>query len=115
MISVDINIGEISIKLINLYGPNRDSADLFSKIKTIIETSNQMFTIICGDLNLVLNLQLEYDQYKHVNNPKSCDTVIKLMNTFDLKDTFRLMHHFLGRYIRGEEKIPYVKRHLTIF
>ena len=55
MISVDINIGEISIKLINLYGPNRDSPDFFSKIKAIIETSNQLFTIICADLNLVLN------------------------------------------------------------
>ena len=97
MISVDINIGEIAIKLINLYGPNRDSPNFFSKIKAIIETSNQMFTIICGDLNSVLNLQLDCDQYKHVNNPKSCDTVIELMKIFDLKDSFTLLHPFLRR------------------
>ena len=114
MLSVDINIGEISITLINIYGPNRDSPDFFGKIKAIIETSNQMYTIICGDLNLVLNPQLDCDQYKHVNNPKSRDTVIELMNTFDLKDTFRLMHPFLRRYT-WRRKTPLRQARLDYF
>ena len=33
MISLDINIGEISVKLINLYGPNNDSPEFYSKVK----------------------------------------------------------------------------------
>ena len=67
MISLDINIGEISVKLINLYGPNNDSPEFYSIVKTTIESSNQIFTIICGDLNLILNPQLDCYLYKHVN------------------------------------------------
>ena len=81
MISLDINIGEISVKLINLYGPNNDSPEFYRKVKTTIQSSNQIFTIICGDLNLILNPQLDCDLYKHVNNPKARNSVIELMNS----------------------------------
>ena len=94
MISLDIDIEEISVKLINLYGPNRDSPEFYTKVKTNIEFSNRIFTIICGDLNP----QLDCDLYKHVNNPKARNSVIELMNSFDSKDTFRLMHPSLRRY-----------------
>ena len=67
-----------------------------------------MVTIICGDLNLILNPELDCNQCKHVNNTKSHDTVIELMNTFDLKDTLELCTPSLGD-LRGEEKIPYIK------
>ena len=36
MISVDINIGEISIKPINLYGPNRDSPDFLARLRQLL-------------------------------------------------------------------------------
>ena len=52
---------------------------------------SQMYTIICGDLNLVLNPQVDRDKYKHINNPKSKKLWLELMKTFDVKDPFRLL------------------------
>ena len=37
MISLDIDIGEISLKVLNLYAPNKDSPLFFEKVKSILE------------------------------------------------------------------------------
>ena len=88
MISLDIDIANISLKLLNLYAPNKDSPQFFEEIKGILETNRQMYTIICGDLNLVLNPHLDCDKYKHINNPKSRKELLEILEIFDLKDTF---------------------------
>ena len=50
MISLDIDIGEISVKIINLYGPNRDSPEFYTKVKTNIDSSNQIFSYRINEL-----------------------------------------------------------------
>ena len=40
MITLDLVLGNISLKLINLYTPNRDSPHFFEKVKEIMESNN---------------------------------------------------------------------------
>ena len=98
MIVLDLNIGDISIKLLNIYAPNKDSPEFFNHIKDIIEPNIQTYILLCGDLNLVLDPLLDYDHYKHINNPKSRYLLLKIMNSFNLRDTFRLFHPLVRRY-----------------
>ena len=35
MISLDLNFGDTSIKLINMYAPNKDSPEFFEKVRTL--------------------------------------------------------------------------------
>ena len=114
MIYLDMDIGDISLKLINLYAPNRDSPLFFEKIKDILETDGQMYTIICGDLNLVLNPDLDCDKYKHINNPKSRQKLFEILEIFDLKDTFRQLHPNLRRYT-WRRKTPLRQARLDYF
>ena len=98
MLTVDISIGDLSIKLLNIYAPNKDSPEFFIKIRDILESSNQTYTLLCEDLNLVIDPLQDCDQYKHVNNPKSRQHLIETMNIFNLYDTFRLFNPSLKRY-----------------
>ena len=49
-------------------------------------------------MNLVLDPLLDFDHYKHINNPKSRYLLLEIMNSFNLRDTFRLFHPLVRRY-----------------
>ena len=51
---------EQEFTLINMYGPNRDSPDFYSKIKQKVIDSNPINIIWGGDWTLVLNPNLDY-------------------------------------------------------
>ena len=61
----------------------------FKQISNCIDDIDNYETIICGDFNCVLNPELDYYNYKVINNPKAREKVIELMNTKYLVDPFR--------------------------
>ena len=105
LISLDINISGISVKNINLYAPNKDFPEFFVQVKEIIESNNRSYVMLCGDLNLVIDPSIDCDQYKHINNPKSRETIFEIMDAFNLTDTFRLFHPSLRRYSCRRKKL----------
>ena len=72
-----------------LYGPNNDSPNFFKQISSYIDDIDNEETIICGDFNCVLKPELDYYNYKSINNPKAREIVLELMNTKYLVDPFR--------------------------
>ena len=98
MITLDLNFGDTSIKLINIYAPNKDSPEFFEKVKDILNSNKQTFIMIVGDFNLILDSLLDCDQYKHLNNPRSRKVVFDIMNIFNLIDIFRFLHPALKRF-----------------
>lgn len=77
--------------LCNIYGPNRDTPSFYDKLQKDI---NEMEfdcgrVILCGDFNLVLNPDIDYTNYIHVNNPLSRRRVLQLMEDNNLVDVFR--------------------------
>lgn len=61
-------------------------------------TLNTQHIIIGGDFNLVMNKDLDFMNYKHLNNPKVRIKVLNLMETFNLVDIFRKNNANLKRY-----------------
>ena len=55
MLSLNLKIDDFGLKLINVYGPNKDLPLFYDSINRIITSSDQSFTLICEDFNLVLN------------------------------------------------------------
>ena len=88
-IIVDMNIHNQRLTLINLYGPNTDNPNFFQKISTYIDDIGNTEIIICGDYNCVINPELDYYNYKGINNAKARDEVLKLINEKYLIDSFR--------------------------
>ena len=59
LIWVNLALGEFSLKLIYIYGPNIDCPGFYIKLKELIPTCEQDYLLICGDFNLALDPSLD--------------------------------------------------------
>ena len=85
---LDMSVEGKNITLINIYGPNRDNPDFYKQLKTDVN-SRENLCIIGGDWNLVLNPDIDYCDYRNLNNPRSRDIVIEMMSDSNLIDCWR--------------------------
>ena len=88
-IILDLNVYNQKITLVNLYGPNNNKPDFFQHISNYIDEIGNSENFICGDFNCVLNPELDYYNYKTINNPKARDKIVELVSTKYLLDPFR--------------------------
>ena len=72
--------------LVNVYGPNRDSPEFYDEMEDHV---SEMGLIMGGDWNLVLDPNMDYCNYKHVNNPLARDRVGDIIFNLDLTDIWR--------------------------
>ena len=70
----------------------------FHEIENMLQEENANYNIICGDFNLVLNPELDTNNYKLLNNPKARDTDLKILEDHDLCDIYRNLHPNTKRY-----------------
>ena len=98
MISVSLKIDSFSLKLINVYGPNKDSPDFYNTITDCMASSQYTYTLLCGDLNLTLDPKKDCHNYSTINNPKSRMVVLNTMENLNLVDIYRELHPDTLRY-----------------
>ena len=53
---------------------------------------------MAGDFNLVLNPTIDYNNYKHINNPKAQEKLIGLISELDLCDVWREINPEIQRF-----------------
>ena len=91
-------LSPLTLNLTTLYGSNTDNPEFFNHIQNFMQNEQADYNIICGDFNLVLNPDLDSFNYKHTNNPKVRQTVLKMINDYDLCDVYRTLHPSTKRY-----------------
>ncbi len=106
---LDLTIDEHRFTLVSVYGPNTDRPEFYENIFNAIELIGNDSYMICGDFNLVLDPEIDYHNYKHINNKKSRDAVLKYIQTQDLCDPYRERNPE-KRGILGENINPCNKR-----
>jgi exonuclease III len=85
-----MTIKENKVTLINIYGPNTDSPQLYERVRnTYFEFNNEYF-ILCGDFNIVLNTSFNTCNYCGVNNPKARAKILEIMEDLQLLDYYRI-------------------------
>ena len=89
-IILEIKIKDQKTTPVNLYGPNEDNPMFYEEIKQKIKEIENDNVIICGDFNLVMDL--DTGNYKHVNNPKARMAVKELLNEQEYLDAWRLLN-----------------------
>ena len=62
----------------NTHGPNTDNDILYQTIFDSIEEFQNEKYILCGDFNLVLNQDVDANNYKHVNHPNAGVKLLKI-------------------------------------
>ena len=66
-ILVEITIQKEKFVLANVYGPNEDKPQFYRNLKQKIEEFNTEWVIICGEVNLVLDPNMDTQNYKTIN------------------------------------------------
>ena len=85
---LDITIEGKRLTLINIYGPSRDDPDFYQGIfNSIIKYNNP--AILTGDFNLVIDPDMDLQDYVNVNNPKAREQVLNMMFEHNLLDVWR--------------------------
>ncbi len=88
-----------SLSLINLYGPNKDNSDFFTKVQNKVEMADTDFQIIAGDFNSVLDNEMDKvgGKASHANK-KSREFLNVWREECDLIDIWWHMHPNMRRY-----------------
>ena len=113
-LNIVLQLSTFTLNLTTLYGPNQDNARFFEHIQPLLENDSADYNIVCGDFNLVLDPNLDTYNYKHLNNPNSRKSVLKIMNDNDLCDLFRYFHPGTKRYT-WRRKNPIKQARLDMF
>ena len=88
----DLDLGEITLRLINIYAPNVDNPPFLKKNADNIEPLPETYTLICRDLNPVLDPKMASQNYVTINYPKARAVLLETMLEHNLTDIFRQLH-----------------------
>ena len=89
---------DMSLLLVSVYGPNRDSPDFYEDLQKYIGEVDYTNIVMGGDFNLVLDPNLDYYNYKHVNNPNAANKVENMILDLDITDIWRDLNPEIRRY-----------------
>lgn len=107
-IIIEITIQGKAIILVNIYGPNEDKPQFYREIKQkVLELENDN-VIFCGDWNLVLDQELDTNNYVNINNPRARAVVLDFLVEDSYVDAWRVLNQgkrvFTWRKINPEIK-----------
>ena len=97
-IILDIIIQGKRITLVNLYGPNQDNPNFYTNIKQKVSEFENDQAIMCGDWNFVLDPDLDYNNYLHINNPKARKVILDYIEEENLLDVWRVSNEDSRKY-----------------
>ena len=86
-----------------MYGPNKDDPAFFKRIMTIVENYKNTDLIFCGDFNLVQDTNLDYYNYKHINNKKARETLLDIKTGYNLIDPYRELFPLNKKLLGGND------------
>ena len=111
---LDIQVDNLKITLVSIYGPNIDSPSFYSDIMSVVDDFRNENYIICGDFNLVLKPEIDYDNYLHVNNPNAREMLLDIIEERSLIDPFRELYPDRKRFT-WRKRTPFKQARLDFF
>ena len=98
LLLLDLQLSGFSLVIKNIYTPNNDNPRFFDEVRKYVEEFSETYTIVCGDLNLVLDPKLDSNNYMSVNNPRPRSKVLEIVENLKLSDVFILLNPTTKRY-----------------
>ena len=97
-IVLDIQVNDLNLKLINIYGPNKDEVSFYNSLNQNLNDNEQDYILWCGDFNMTLNPELDSYNYSNINNPNSRCVTLDIIKDHSLFDLYRHFHPDTRRY-----------------
>ena len=89
LLQLVIHCNSFTVNIINIYAPNHDNPQFFNQVMQYCQNDNADYNVLCGDLNLVLDPNIDSQNYLHINNPKSRSEMLKIIDDDNLVDIYR--------------------------
>ena len=83
-VALGVTINDTKYKLANYYGPNSDDTKFIHELMAAVENIEGDHTILGGDFNLVMNLEMDKKGGNWTTNFK-CRSALKTWRTVDLR------------------------------
>ena len=84
--------------LASIYGPNEDNPGFYEKLNRTIEEFDAEHIIVAGDLNFLINPEIDSVNYARENNIRAKQAFLELAYSHNLIDAWRHMHPAERRY-----------------
>ena len=97
-IVLDIQVNDLNLKLINIYGSNKDKVSFYNSLNQNLNDNEQDYILWCGDFNMTLNPELDSYNYSNINNPNSRCATLDIIKSHSLFDLYRHFHPDTRRY-----------------
>ena len=81
-----------SYLFVNVYGPNEDNPTFYDNLSNIIGQFDVQYTIVAGDLNFVMEPDIDSLNYVSEHNVRAKETFIKLSYKYNIIDVWRHTH-----------------------
>ena len=107
---ISANINDVPLLLLNVYGPNNDDHDFFLEVFSRLDQFDYSSILCAGDFNVVLG-PLDYKGGKETHtNVKARNTLLTLIQEFNLCDIWRNFHENLKQYSRHQKNPQVLSR-----
>lgn len=114
LLMADISVHGKRFSLAAIYGPNNDSPLFFKSLFEEIDRLANESVIICGDFSLVLDPEMDYYNYKQINNKNARKFLLDEIEVRSLSDPFRALSPLAKRYT-WRKKSPLQQSRLDFF
>lgn len=105
---LELNIQGENLTLASIYGPNEDKPTFYTTLKQNILDFNNEKVIICGDWNLVIDPDMDTENYRNINNPRARTIVLNFIEQDNYIDIWRTLYDtkraFTWRRLNPERK-----------
>ena len=90
--SLELEINEHTVTIINIYGPNTDDVSLFNKLDEYLGSNDEKTFIIGGDFNTILDVELDKKHGNKNTHPNVRKKILSIIDENSLKDIWRIQH-----------------------
>ena len=113
--ALEIKMNENELIVINIYGPNNDDINIFSKLEKFIQENDEKTILIGGDFNTVLDENLDKHNGR-TNTHKQCRNKLKhMIDTHNLIDIWREKYPDSRKYTWHSSHKPPIFSRLDYF
>ena len=105
---------EKEILLVNVYGPNNDNPGFYETLRDKIKAYNNNNIVAVGDWNLVMDPNMDYNNYVNINNPNAREALEKITVELGIADVWREDNPESRRYT-WRKRTPFKQSRLDFF
>ena len=113
--TLELEINDHTITIINVYGPNTDDTSVFKKLEEYLRENDDKSIIAGGDFNTILNVDIDKKNGIKNNHPNIRTKLLSIIEENNLTDIWRTQHQDKQQFTWHSSTRPVIFSRLDYF